>query len=485
MNTNKLESYFTAIITFCLAACFLIVYAISEGVQEPGDGIQHYLIAKYSWQHLALLIDHWGKPVFTILSSPFAQIGFIGMVFFNVILFCCTIYLLYKIASYFNLKIKWIIPFVLFFSPVYYNMVIAGMTEILFAFVATLSLYLILQKKYSLAAIVFSFIIYTRPEGLVIFPFYLFFFLIKSPKNTPLLFTGLIFFGLVGFAYYDSFFWLFTKTPYRGAKEIYGSGELLHFVRKNQEIFGALFSILLGLGSVLIIKNTIKEWIEKKQFFNTSLLPWWLLIFAPIAAIVFTHSYLWWQGLKGSYGLVRVLATTVPFVSLIVCYFLSFLTKKINIKWLTVLASFFVIVSGYTWNKHIQIPISINKIDKTLTEAGDWIKKNKTGKVCYLHPYLAYSGNLNPFDEKKTMLLWSVNKKTPSKSLSKNDLIVWDAHFGPNEGRLTLETLKADKKLELVKFFAPKERTTVLGGRDFGIYIFKVKKERKPYQFLY
>ena len=62
----------------------------STGILESGDGIQHYQIARYAWQHHELFLHSWGKPLFTLLSSPFAQLGIWGMTIFNALCFVAT-----------------------------------------------------------------------------------------------------------------------------------------------------------------------------------------------------------------------------------------------------------------------------------------------------------------------------------------------------------------------------------------------------------
>ncbi|MFN7690454.1 MAG: hypothetical protein ACK5QU_05180, partial [Bacteroidota bacterium] len=70
------------------AGCFFVMLCLilmSQGTYDPGDGVQHYLIAKYALHHPHLLLDHWGKPIYTLLCMPFAQFGFIGSNIFHLL----------------------------------------------------------------------------------------------------------------------------------------------------------------------------------------------------------------------------------------------------------------------------------------------------------------------------------------------------------------------------------------------------------------
>ena len=68
-----------------LGIALLLLHSANEGLLEMGDGVQHYQIARFSWRHPELFLDLWGKPLFTLLASPFAQFGHTGVVVFNTV----------------------------------------------------------------------------------------------------------------------------------------------------------------------------------------------------------------------------------------------------------------------------------------------------------------------------------------------------------------------------------------------------------------
>lgn len=123
---------------------FIFVYymeAIGDIILSPGDGINHFQIAKYSWNYPGLFFDHWGKPLFTLLSSPFAQFGFKGMIFFNICLFVVSSIFLVKISKKLTLKNEWLAIALCFAAPVYFRIVLSGLTEILFSTIVIVTLY--------------------------------------------------------------------------------------------------------------------------------------------------------------------------------------------------------------------------------------------------------------------------------------------------------------------------------------------------------
>ena len=53
---------------------------LSTGVTGETDSITHYQIARYAFKYPEYFLNHWGKPLFTILASPLAQFGYLGAV---------------------------------------------------------------------------------------------------------------------------------------------------------------------------------------------------------------------------------------------------------------------------------------------------------------------------------------------------------------------------------------------------------------------
>ena len=74
----------------------LYLYQKSEVPVEPGDGITHYQIAHYAFKYPGNFLKHWGKPIFTLLTAPFAQLGFVGMILFNLLVFTLSSWFLYQ-----------------------------------------------------------------------------------------------------------------------------------------------------------------------------------------------------------------------------------------------------------------------------------------------------------------------------------------------------------------------------------------------------
>lgn len=460
----------TAILAGAVVLLWL-VHFILPALPDPGDGVYHYQIARFSWQHPELLLDHWGKPLFTILSSPFAQLGFHGMVLFNLILFAISAYALNRAIG----PRPWSLPLIMvlmLFSPMYLKMIYAGMTEVLFATVAVVSVALTYKKRFLVGAIIASFLPYCRPEYVVLIPLLtLWLAYQKQWKAIPMLLTGSILFALFGWALLGDPLWYIHNDPYTGAADIYGSGSPWHFVLSAQRIWGLPF-ILLFLVGVVRMFFCYRE--ENARFL-------FMLSFGPTIGVLFVHSLLWWQGSRGSLGLVRVLATVVPLMVPLVMlggdWILKQLVERVKFKWTGMVAVGLFLVWGVIElkNQH-PLPTSQGATEQMLEDAADWLKEHREAgqKVSYLYPYFGYAADLDPYDEEETWLIWGLDQSHPTLGLEHGDWVVWDAHFGPNEGKLDLKQLSESERFTLNKVVYPPESFKVLGGRVFEVYIYQV-----------
>ena len=68
-------------------------------------------------------------------------------------------------------------------------------------------------------------------------------------------------------------------------------------------------------------------------------------------------------------------------------------------------------------------------------------------KVFYEFSTTAYYLGLDPFDEKKTNRLWSLNNAIPSQKMDSGDIIIWDNITGHREGKIDFNVISSDTDL--------------------------------------
>ena len=245
---------------FVLGLTFLVVflyYFFSPGVYGSTDNVTHFLYSRYAFQYPVFFLHPWARPLYTILSAPFAQFGFKSVQLLNVLLGMATAYYCYRIAKILDIHPS--LPVILFvcFMPLYFIMMPTALTEILFSFVLVISFFLFLRRYFVAAAVVISFLPFARSEGFFLLPFYFLAFLyVKKYRAIPFLVVGTLLFSLAGWHYYKDFFWVFTQFPYQLHHPIYNQqGDLLHFLIYRDEIIGLPLEILFIAGTLQVTRE--------------------------------------------------------------------------------------------------------------------------------------------------------------------------------------------------------------------------------------
>lgn len=248
------------ILLLLYALISILILLFFNGTGGAGDSIHHYQFARFAPQHPELYFDHWAKPFYVLLASPFAQFGFTGIKVFNIVVTFFTLYFTYKSIQKLKIDNAIVGAIILIFSPLCFVLTFSGLTEPLFAFFVSLGLYTILKNKLVLACILLSFLPFIRSEGLIIIGIFGLYFLIKKQwKVLPLLLFGHLAYMIAGFFFYRDFFWVFNKIPYARLSSTYGNGELSHFIEQLFYVVGVPIYILFWVGIVAIIWKSIKK----------------------------------------------------------------------------------------------------------------------------------------------------------------------------------------------------------------------------------
>lgn len=459
-----------------LAGVAVVVRLLSPGILEGGDGVQHFQIAYYAWKHPELLLHHWGKPLFTLFASPFAQLGHWGMTLFNALCFVVTCWAADGLLRRAGMVARWLFAPALLLVPVYGTMVLAGMTEVFFAMLALLVLRALFNERYVAAMIIVSFMPFARPEYIAFAPFAMGCVVWKRHwRALPFVLTGHVVYGIIGGIVFGDALWAFHHDPYQGADGIYGRGPLSHFSDHLQNIYGAPFPWVLGIALVAGCFLWTRQRDDRPML--VSLL---VLAVLPSLAILVVHSVLWWQGWKGSLGLFRVLATTAP---LLVLAALWPAVRVGGVLLRTTVGRAVALLIGGGLYMHWAVasflfeqplPVVPFTYDRFIRNVGEHVGriKGQYTRVVFYHPQVAYYAVVDPYNATQVKQGSGPDASRAGHGLEPGDLLVWDAHFGPNEGHTPLEGLLADPELELLEMMIPDEGIKVLGGRPFEAYLF-------------
>ncbi len=481
-NTTRNASFLKYIVlAFCVI--WLVYFMLNNEIPtDPGDGIMHFFIAQGSWYQPELFLHHWGKPFFILVSSPFAQFGFNGMVVFNILVFTSTVLIAFRILSKLGVSVwlQLLFPLVLLVAHDISETTLGGLTEPLFNFALMLSLLLLQEKKFFWFAIVLSLMPFMRSEGQL--PVLLGFFLLlynKSYKHIPFLATGFIVYALVGLIVYHDFWWYFTRSAYNMENGIYGKGPWNHYLLSYKNYLGnpGLYIVLLGIPSMIILAFK-KRWKDMQ-------LEWWFFAYGMVVGVIVLHSYFLATGQNGALGLTRIATQGIPIFVLLHLYYLSCFRLFNHV----VLRVVFVIFAGILVMTLVQTKIYPKKADALehqVIAAADFLKQQQltNEKVYYHYPLFSFRYGENPFQPDRKLIHYSfANFDVSMKSVLKpGDFIVRDSHFGPMEANVQLKDINRHPELVIVKEFVSSEQLNDALNETEGVIIYQyipVEKQSK------
>jgi Gpi18-like mannosyltransferase len=450
----------------------IVISFLSEGFYGGADNVTHYFISRYSFKYPHLFLEPWGKPVFTIMASPFCQFGFQGLKVFNVLLGCLSAFLAFLTARKIGIDRAWLAILFVIFTPMYFLMTLTGLTEIQFGFILVLSVYLFFDEKYIASAIIISFIPLSRSEGFALIPIFLVALLIKRKYIAiPFLISGLLFFSILGYFFvWKDFFWIFTHSPYPLHHPLYKEkGPLLHFINSSPEIFGMPLLILFLAG--LVIYGYLFFRSGKEQRVKVFLEIWMLVI--PVLLFFAVHSILYWKALFASIGLIRVITGVLPLAAIVSLKAYGYLEKRfIKIVIFRKVFLFMVIVLIILFNFHIhRFPVPLSPGEEALKKAINWTKQSPliNHKILFTDPSVPFLLGLDPRDHKKCEQIFTAPWLT---RYPHNTVFIWDSYFSIHECFVPLDSIEKTHEYRLVNYFRPKLPREFWYDPDYEICIF-------------
>lgn len=461
---------------FLLQCQLLLLFVFSaEGVEGGADAICHWAISQKAMSNPVLFLDQWNKPIFTLLSFPFAQFGLIGMRVFSAVVGICTGYLLYLTVKDSFGKLSWLPSILLMLLPQYLVLLTSSMTEPLFALFLAMFLFLVAKKMEGWAALVAGLSPFVRQEGFaLIIIAALILMLSGKPKKLPWLMVGTLVFALVGFVVFGEPDWILTSFPYNsGSSQIYGNGELLHYAKYYRELFGKPISILFLFG--LVVQVVV---VSRKAVGRIRLTPIEMsMLSALLFALMFfgAHTMVWWMGLTGSAGLIRVMACVAPSIAMIASYGIVKLSAKKWLKFDLIRMALLITAITLSISEAVSITRLPSKPEPTLevmNRVSEWLRLQRVKeKIYYSDPVFFYcaSENLNVenLTDNDGLYLSEVS------DMNVGEVVVWDAHFSANENNLPLDSLLRHRYMQKVASFHPEYSFTVLGGLTYAVHVFR------------
>jgi hypothetical protein len=447
------------------AVICILTIKFFNGTGDSGDSIAHYLFARYAPKHPELYFDHWAKPMFVLLASPFAQFGFTGMKVFNVMVSLCTMYFTYLTARHLDLKNPLLVVVFMSFSPLNYILTFSGLTEPLFALFVILGVWFCLLRKYTTACIVISFLPYVRSEGLIVIGvFFIYLLFEKQWKRIPLLLTGSVLYGISGAFIYGDLLWVFTKIPYATLGSVYGSGGLFHFGEQLVNVMGVPLYVIFWIGFLALMVGAIKKRVDHLEL---------ILIFGGFVCFFMAHTLFWYLGIFNSMGLKRVFLGIMPLMALITLYGYDFLAEKLNVfsgagRYIKAGIIVYLIIfpfvpnpSAIWWERDM-----MQDKGQILAEEVATFLKEKPVTYPFLYNYypLSMALDIDHFDPRHHQFI----TKEFVHALKPGNVIIWDNIHAKEQSNISKQELDSIAGLQLIASFS-----TTLKDKEMDLIVYK------------
>lgn len=461
MRTDWAEKFLFAAISLA----FLGTAIFTNGIGDSGDSITHYLCSHFAPSNPSLFFFHWGKPFFTLLSAPFAAMGFTGIKVFNVLCIVAAAWFTIKTAGLTGSAHPWLAGILFMASPLVFPVMLSGLTEPLSALMMIATAYFWLNGKRISALVILSFLPFVRSEGLILMLVALVMLLwLRNWKSLPWLLTGHVVYSIAGYPFYHDILWVFTKIPYVATNTFYGKGTWTHFLEQLYFCLGPVVFLLFVIGAI----HRIYLWFQLRRDPNTEEL---FLVHGMTVAFVGAHTCFWALGLFNSMGLNRVLVTVFPLTALIALAGVDVIVRNSKASWqLPIRIMLLLLVVGFPFtNNPAAIPF---KKDATLSERHQMVKNEVAPFLNQNYPKVKWTcsdgsialfTNRNFFDNNQ----WNfAGIGDPLAYVNVGEVIVYDAWHFPIESGITSASLDTMSGLKLVKTFALKDAA----APEFAIY---------------
>lgn len=461
-------------VVFTLSLIFIFFFTVlilSDGFTGGAESVWHYNFSHFAFKYPHLFFNSWAKPVFTLISSPFAFFGFKAMQFFNVLVAIIAGLFSYLVAKELKMKQPILAIILCCFTPVFTYNVFSGLTEILFALVTIVTTYLLLKNRYILASIIVSFLPLIRSEGVFLIPIYAFFLIYrKQYKSILFMFTGGLLYSLVGGFVNHDFLWLINQNPYRGEIGLYGTGSFFQYVKRSPGYFGIPNELFYVTGLVAGVTLYLRS---KKEFSKE-----FLLVILPFFTYFLVHSFMWWTGIGNSQGSNRYMAAIVPLMAVMSTRGLTLFSLLFEIlfksPWVKIAALYIGILSVIHIPFAVQnYPIQTGSYDKMVKQAADWLTLSGLDreKIYFKDANVPFMLGLNPFDTSRCQSIFLDKSAMKNDSIEVGSTLVYDERFFPVDG-VEFDSLVQNHTYELQKVFEPDQNFKVY-GRDYRIALFK------------
>jgi hypothetical protein len=273
-----------------------------------GDSMLHYWNLRASAIEPKDGLTSWARPVYVLLMVWPAMGGLVPARVFAALVTILLVWQTMRLADDLKFERATLAGWFLILQPFVFALASDTMTEIPMALGITLAIRNWLAKRYATSCLIMAFLPFVRPEGFLLAPVWGVMLLLAPYDQEHPSFSARIGIGsLLGVGVVCMVIachllagdWLYHIHAWSWPLSSINRGSLWHHIINWPYYCGPVLLALFLVG----IKATMRR---------AMLLPWivWSVVF-------FSHSIFFYLGLFGSFGLMRIMATTSPITALV------------------------------------------------------------------------------------------------------------------------------------------------------------------------
>lgn len=301
------QPVFWLVLFGAIGIALVLVYPDSSSA----DGGTHFLEARWAWRegHRSLLVDVWGRPLFTLIYSFPALLGYRVAKLFTVFVSLACAWEAWRVARLLRFERAALVIPLLFLQPTFLGVAPETMTEPLFGLVFIVALRLHLEGRVRAGALIASLLPLARPEGPFLVALWGVWILLdgrvrgkwwRRIPTTLYLATGVVVWWLVALAITRDPLWIRHNAPWTLTSATASHGSFWLYWNMRWEILGPqLWRVfVVGMAALLIQRRALQ---------------------LPVAVLVIflLHSTMWAKGLMNTEGFARYVTCVAPAIALI------------------------------------------------------------------------------------------------------------------------------------------------------------------------
>jgi hypothetical protein len=415
--TPRNNAAFAWLVLFALIGVALVFLYADADQQDAG---YHYLFARWSWEEPYYLIGVWTRPLFTLVYSLPAHLGYASAKLFTLLLSLVTAWHTYRLAIWLKLDRPSLVIPLLILQPAYFLLFTETQTESLFAFLLVIALRLYYADRRRLAMILVSMLILVRPEGFFIGVAWGVLILQSSTESRILrrlveplwLGSGVFVWWLASSLMTGDALWILHDWPrdWLPMSEANGRGPLLWYVVMLPLIVGPLFlpQFVKGLWRLL----------RRREFLPGTI---------SFLTLFVVHSLMFWRGWFGAAGYPRYLVCVAPVTAIAtLCGWNQIRMLQGRVVQAVIMGCALLVsllyVDGYRFTRDA----------RAIDDAAQWLEANPVtySRLIYSQSYMCIRLACSNVD--RGMLTADRQHNIEMlKSMPAGTLVFWDAEVGP------------------------------------------------------